>query len=188
MHLAFHWLADRMITTLAFSCFGDSLLSLLLICHCTGWVQTESAVRRVALVLSHQKHHYSRSRSFGVTLAEEFEDAPFTACLITTRPTQDPGTHYSAFLSYGITLAGKTQISPKLSSANPGIPLGIPRFIILGEDLEERWAAAPPTPPPGLLLSGGAFPPLPRRPSTRVRSKTASPTWRSLRGEGGGLM
>ena len=124
MHMAFHWLANRMITAWAFSCFGDSLLTLLLICHCTGWVQTESAVRRVALVLSHQKHHYSRSRSFGVTMADEFEDAPFTACLIKTLPTQDPGTHYSAFLSFGITLAGKTQISPNVSSANGGITLG----------------------------------------------------------------
>ena len=124
MHLAFHWLANRMITTWACSCFGDSLLSLLLICHCTGWVQTESAVRRVALVLSHQKHNYSRSRSFGVTLADEFEDAPFTACLITTLPTPDLGTHYSTFWSFGITQAEETQISPKRSSANAGIPLG----------------------------------------------------------------
>ena len=111
MHLEFHWLANRMITAWVFSCFGDSLLTLLLICHCIGWVQTESAVRRVARVLSHQKDHYSRSRSFGVTLADECEDAPFTACLIKTLPTQDPGTHYSAFWSFGITMVGKTQIS-----------------------------------------------------------------------------
>ena len=151
-----------MITAWVFSCFGDSLLTLLLICHCIGWVQTESAVRRVARVLSHQKDHYSRSRSFGVTLADECEDAPFTACLIKTLPTQDPGTHYSAFWSFGITMVGKTQISPSVSSVNPGITEGIPRFIILGEDLEERCAAAPPTPPPGLLLSGG----LPSAPET----------------------
>lgn len=184
MHLEFHWLANRMITAWVFSCFGDSLLTLLLICHCIGWVQTESAVRRVARVLSHQKDHYSRSRSFGVTLADECEDAPFTACLIKTLPTQDPGTHYSAFWSFGITMVGKTQISPSVSSVNPGITEGIPRFIILGEDLEERCAAAPPTPPPGLLLSGDSPPP--RRRSKRVRSKTTH-TCRSLRGEGGGF-
>ena len=166
MHMALHWLAKRMITTWAFSCFGDSLLKLLLICHCTGWVQTEAAVRRVALVLGHQKDHYSRSRSFGVTLADEFEDAPFTACLITTRPTRNPGTHYSAFWSFGITLAGKTQISPKLSSVNPGIHKGIPGFIILGEDLEESGVGRPPRPSSGhlALVQGGVLPPSPRRP------------------------
>jgi hypothetical protein len=154
----------------------------MLICHCTGWVQTESAVRRVALVLGHQKDHYSRSRSFGVTLADEFEDAPFTACLIKTLPTQDPGTHYSAFWSFGITLAGKTQISPNVSSVNPGITEGIPRFIILGEDLEERWAAAPPTPPPGLLLSGG-LPPLPE--TLQKGEKQNSSHVQESTGEGG---
>ena len=69
-----------------------------------------------------------------------------------------------------------------MSSVNPGITEGIPRFIILGEDLEERWAAAPPTPPPGLLLSGG-LPPLPE--TLQKGEKQNSSHVQESTGEGG---
>ena len=55
---------------------------------------------------SHQKDLYSASRSFGATLADEFDDARKAGCLIATVPIQDPGIHYSAFWSFGITEAG----------------------------------------------------------------------------------
>ena len=55
---------------------------------------------------SHQTDFYSASRSFGVTLADEFDDAQKTGYLIAIVPTQDPGIHDSASWSFGLTLAG----------------------------------------------------------------------------------
>ena len=69
---------------------------------------------------SHQKDVYSASRSFGVTLADEFGDVQKTGCLIAAVPTQDPGIHDSACWSFGITLAGRKQIRQKLSDDAKG--------------------------------------------------------------------
>ena len=69
---------------------------------------------------SNQKDVYSASRSFGVTLADEFGDVQKTGCLIAAVPTQDPGIHYSACWSFGITLVGRKQIRHKLSDDAKG--------------------------------------------------------------------
>ena len=79
-------------------------------------------------------------------------------------PTPVSGTHYSTLFEYATALVREKQIRVKRSSVNPGIPRGIPGFIILGEDLEERWAAAPPAPPPGAAPVGGSLPPSPGDP------------------------
>ena len=55
---------------------------------------------------SHQKNFYLDFKSFGATLADAFDDARKTGCLIATVPIQDPGIRYSAVWSFGITLAG----------------------------------------------------------------------------------